>query len=344
MKIKVLHLLSSNNYSGAENVAINIIKSLENDYEFVYVSPNGPIEKVLEEKNINYLSLNSTSIRCLNSVLHMWKPDIIHAHDFRASVKVALLSYKCKKISHLHQNPNWIKNINARTLLYTLSCFVLDEVVTVSPEVLNEAIFSKIIKKKSSVLYNIVDTKNILNSIKDCSQDNDFDLAFVGRLSKEKNPLRFIKIVKDVAIHKKDIKAVIVGDGELMYECKKLINELGLNEKIFMTGFLSNPFPIMNSSKVLVITSEWEGFGLVAVEAMALGKPVFATPVGGLNSIVNSECGKLCYSNEEFTKEINMALDNSYYYNKLSIGALNNVIKFSNKDVWIEFIKTLYSL
>lgn len=74
MKKRVLHVLSSKEYSGAENVAINIIKSLEQDYEFAYASPKGSIIDTLEKKNIKYLSLEENSISCLNSVLKEWKP------------------------------------------------------------------------------------------------------------------------------------------------------------------------------------------------------------------------------------------------------------------------------
>ena len=61
MKKKILHWLSSNRYSGAENVAISIIRHLSNEYEFAYMSPAGPIERILLENGIKYFPLNKPS-------------------------------------------------------------------------------------------------------------------------------------------------------------------------------------------------------------------------------------------------------------------------------------------
>ena len=52
--MKVLHILNTNNFSGAENVVINIINNMKNNNELVYVSPEGPIRDYLEENDIMY--------------------------------------------------------------------------------------------------------------------------------------------------------------------------------------------------------------------------------------------------------------------------------------------------
>lgn len=342
MKKKIMHILSSTQYSGAENIAINIIKSLENEYEFVYVSPEGPIKDILLKQGISYIPLSNNSLSSIDFVIKKWKPDIIHAHDFRASIKVAFSSYQCKKISHIHQNPKWIKNFNIKSFLYLISCTRLDRIVAVSSEILKEAVFSNLIKDKSYVLMNYVNIDAILKAAKETNFGMKFDLAFVGRLTEEKNPLRFIKIVKELTKEKKEISAVMIGDGELRSTCEKLIKNLGLSSNITMMGFLLNPFPVINSSKILIMTSCWEGFGLVAVEAMALGKPVFATPVGGLKSIVNENCGGFCETNKEFCVKIMKALNDVEYYELLSKNAVVNSRKFGDKTKWTEQYKFLY--
>lgn len=329
-------------YSGAENIVINIIKALENHYDFVYASPDGPIRNVLEEKNITFIPIERKDI-FFNKLLKDCKPDIIHAHDFKASIKSSLSIYNCVKISHLHQNPLWIKKFNFRSLVYLLSTFSYDKVVCVSPEILNEAVFSKFISKKSFILKNYIDINSILKSIEQNDKVEDFDIAFVGRLVDVKDPIRFIKIVSEIKKIKKDIKAVMVGDGILSEECKKIIYELDLIDNIKMTGFLSNPHKIINQSKVAVITSKWEGFGLVAVEAMALGKPVIANSVGGLQSIINEDCGFLCNTNEEFVNKIIELLHDKDKYNKISEHCKEHAKRYGDKNDWITQIDRLYS-
>lgn len=342
MKKRVMHILSSTQYSGAENVVISIINSLQEDYRFVYVSPKGPIGNVLEDKNIPYLPLESDSVRCLDRVVKTWKPDIVHAHDFRASVKAAFCSYRCVRISHLHHNPSWIKHINPKSILYLTSCLRVNKIVSVSRAILEEAWFTGIIKKKSVVLSNHVDSEAILDAASKASFDTDYDLAFVGRLTEAKNPLKFIRIVEEMTKQDKAITAVMVGDGELQGECRQWIERLELSKNIRMTGFLSNPFSVMNRCKILVMPSIWEGFGLVAVEAMVLGKPVFATPVGGLRDIVNTKCGGFCTSVEEFSKALMKALNDRDYYTELSEEARKKAMRFTDRLRWITDWRNLY--
>jgi glycosyltransferase involved in cell wall biosynthesis len=337
---KVLHLLSSNKYSGAENVAINIIKNLRHKYNFLYVSPDGPIKERLEFNNIEYLEYNNLINFYL--ILNKWKPDIIHAHDFRASIKTAFLPINTFKISHLHQNPIWIKNININTFLFSLSISKLDKIITVSPEILDEAIFSKKMDKKTNILNNFVDSNNIIEKSSIGKECKKFDLGFMGRFTKAKNPLKFINIIKELVKYNKDLSAVMIGDGDLKEVCEQKIIDLNLSNNIKLTGFLNNPFPILNNVKIIIITSKWEGFGLAAVEAMILGKPVIATPVGGLKSIITEEAGRLCKKNDQFVKEIIKILNSRELYNKLSQGAKESSKRFTNRNKWKEEIENIY--
>ncbi|MBZ6006058.1 glycosyltransferase [Paraclostridium bifermentans] len=342
MKKKVLHLLSSNSLSGAERVAINIINSLKEDYDFVYVSPKGPIEETLKEYNIKHISIDNINPYTLNKLFRLWKPDIVHAHDFRASIKSAISLYKCKKISHIHQNPLWIKSINKYSIAYAMSCPIYSNIITVSNEIKDEAIFSKISSKKIHVLENYID-KKLVEDMSNINETNKmYDLLYVGRLEDEKNPLLFINLVKQIQ-QSYNVKACIVGDGSLFFECNKLISEYKLNEHIELLGYKSNPFNIMKNSKVLVITSKWEGFGLVAAEAMILGKPVVANSVGGLKSIITNQSGKLCESESDYLNELEALIENSSYYNSKSKKSLENAKRYTDVDKFKSILKKIYN-
>ena len=73
--MKILHLLASNKYSGAENVVCQIIKMFESEVEMVYCSPVGEIENALKEKNVPYLpiaSLNKKEVKkVVEEFMHM---------------------------------------------------------------------------------------------------------------------------------------------------------------------------------------------------------------------------------------------------------------------------------
>ena len=81
---KVMHILNSSAYSGAEKVVITIIKNMPQEYKCCYVSPEGTIRKQLQKNDILYFGINRLSIRELRKILKEYQPDIIHAHDCRA--------------------------------------------------------------------------------------------------------------------------------------------------------------------------------------------------------------------------------------------------------------------
>ena len=83
--MKVLHVLKSNRYSGAENIAITICANMQK-YMCAYTSPIGPIDEKLKEQNIKYYPMKKFCVMELKRVVKEFEPDVIHAHDFSASV------------------------------------------------------------------------------------------------------------------------------------------------------------------------------------------------------------------------------------------------------------------
>lgn len=103
------------------------------------------------------------------------------------------------------------------------------------------------------------------------------DVLFVGRLIKEKNTDLLIRSLPWVRGTFPDIKCTIIGEGPEKEKLEGLTGELGLLENVEFAGFLdsySDVISNMKSSKVLVLPSRREGFGMVVVEANACGVPV----------------------------------------------------------------------
>lgn len=339
---RVLHILNSNSYSGAENIAIKIIENLRNYYDFAYLSLNGPIKNVLDKKGIKYYLVDDLNPLQIRKVCKEFKPDIIHAHDFRASVYSALSLYPCVKISHIHHNPPWIKRWGINSIIYSILISLFKYIVVVSNQIKKEAVFLRNCEDKVRLIYNIVDKEEILRLANSEVMQKEYDLIFIGRLKKEKDPLRFIEIIHQLSRDKKDLKVAMLGDGELREECERLICNYGLNNIIDLIGYVQNPYPFIKNSKVLVMTSKWEGFGLVAVEALILGKPVVATPVGGLKEIITSEGGFLCESDSQFVETIIKLLNDIDNYKRESDNCRGRGMRYANVENWLELINSLY--
>ena len=164
----------------------------------------------------------------------------------------------------------------------------------------------------------------------------------LNRVAKKYN-LEEIKLetVKKLKSRIPDIRIAIVGDGELRKQVKDKINELDLVENVILYGFQQNPLGILKAGKILCIPSLWEGFGLVAVEALALGKPVVAANVGGLKDIINETCGKLCEDVADYVGELEMLLKDEKIYKEKSRQAL---IRAGELDNIFEYINEIYKV
>lgn len=340
--MKIIHILNSNSYSGAENVAMTIINKMKAEHDIIYVSPEGNIRQYLEKNNIRYEPIKKVSIKEIRRVIKKYKPDIIHAHDFTASIIASICGKKVKTISHLHSNPTWIKSINLKTILYLISTIKYNKILLVSKSILNEYIFKKYIQKKSLIIGNPIDINKIIEQANSKEIDEYYDLAFIGRLTELKNPEKFIEIV-NILKRKLNIKAVMIGTGPMKEKCLDLIKKYNLTDVIILKGFMKNPYNILKNCKILCITSSYEGYGLVAIEALALGKPVVASKVGGLPDIIDEKSGKLSNDITEMVTEIEKLLIDTNYYKNKSKYAIIKAAEINNIDNYIKNLNEIYN-
>lgn len=299
---KVLHVLRSSRFSGAENVAATICTNLNSGYRCVYASPMGSIAEYLRKDGIIYEPMTAFCVRELKRIIDTYQPDIIHAHDYTAAVLCSILKQNSFLIVHLHNNPPWIHQWTAKSCLFGMAEHRMDQLLFVSGCIKDEAVFLKKCSVPYRIIGNPLDAERILKKAQEQVEDT-YDLVFAGRMTRQKNPEKFIRIVSQLHRMGRPVRAVMLGEGELEAKCRKLILQLGMAGSIVMKGFCENPYPYMRQAKVQLMTSRWEGFGLAALEALLLGTPVLASPVGGLCDIFKSYPQALCASEEEFVKK-----------------------------------------
>lgn len=343
-KIRIVHVLNTGGYSGAENVVITLINSMRDYVDGIYLSPNGTIQNMLLENNIEFhpVSGNSISVKELRKAIADIKPDIIHAHDFTAGIVAACCAGKIPVINHLHNNSPWIKRLCIKSIIYALSCYKYKRILTVSDSVMDEYIFGETFKHKIKIVGNPINLKVIRDKANEENVTQTYDVAFLGRLSTQKDPFLFLKVISEVAKRMSSLRVAIIGDGELREEVEKQISDLKLNDNVVLCGFQKNPYAILKQSKLLCMPSRWEGFGLAAVEALALGKPVVASPVGGLVNIINDSCGYLCHDKHEFVDAIYEMLKEPEIYREKSLGALKRSEDFDNIEQYRDMILGVY--
>lgn len=286
--MKVMHVLNSRIYSGAEKVVCQIIKAFRGDVEMVYCSPDSEIvRQMLSEQDVTFLPMEKMSTAELKRVIAEQKPDLIHAHDMRASFFSALCCGKIPLVSHIHNNAYDARGLSPKTIAYLLAGFKAKHILWVSKSSFEGYAFHKFFAKKSSVLYNIIDTEVIFDKKAQDENTYDYDMIYVGRLTFQKDPQRLMRLCARLKERKPDLKVAIVGTGELEQEVKQLCAELGISENVQFLGFQSNPIKMVHDSKAMILTSRWEGTPMCALEAMALGTPVVSTPSDGMKDLID---------------------------------------------------------
>lgn len=308
MKKKVLHLLASNSYSGAENVVCTIIDNCSDKYDMYYCSPDGTIRDILEKRNIKFIPLKRLSIFELKKIIKDYNIDIIHAHDYKASFSAGLINFKGKIISQLHCNYDFCSSWNLYTISYALVMRKFYKIVAVSKEIVDNACFLKKHQDKVIVIDNVIDKLRVINKSNDF-KCKGYDLIYVGRLTKIKRPELVIEITKRLKEIKLDIKTCIIGKGELEEKCRELVNKYSLEDNVELLGFQENPFPYIANSKVGILPSLHEGLPMSVIESLILKVPVLNSGVDGLGVLFKDNPIFICSSIDEYCSKIINILD-----------------------------------
>lgn len=343
--IKIAHIINSKIYSGLENVVCTIMEYFKQNYkdiDMIYVTQDGPIADVLKEKKLKYYIIEKMNTKNINKFIKEYKPDILHAHDFTASVICALTNTRIPIINHLHNNSPWIKKINVNSIAYLYAGLRAKKILTVSSSIENEYIFSKFIKNKIYMVGNPVSRKKILDMVSEDDYNKIYDICCIGRIVEQKNPKRFIDIIYKLKKKIPNIKAVWVGNGEMYGEIINYRDKMDLKENIEFVGFKKNPYTYLATSKIFLLTSSTEGYGLVAFEALTLGVPCVVSNVGGLPSIVDNACGKLCDNDNDFILEIERLLKNKNLLKQKVASAIYKSEKIENTNKYMSNINKIY--
>ncbi|MFP9193644.1 glycosyltransferase [Natrialbaceae archaeon A-CW1-1] len=152
---------------------------------------------------------------------------------------------------------------------------------------------------KVKIIHNPVVTDDVIKKIHEPVDHpffNDSSQIFigVGRLTEQKG-FKYLIDAFSIVEKEVDAKLIILGQGELDRELKKRCEELSITNKVSFPGFVHNPFKYIHNSDVFVLSSLWEGFGNVVVEALACKTAVVATDCrsGPSEILADGEFGRL---------------------------------------------------
>ena len=211
------------------------------------------------------------------------KPDLLHLHSTFAGVIGRTVPHSAQIVYCAH---GWSFTTNASTLKKHCYRFIekllsgrSDAIIVISRSELDAAIAAGIDGEKCSIVYNGIEERPARPAT--ASAAGTISALFVGRLDEQKGYDVLIEAFR--LLGDKDLRLVIVGEA---VQNRSQVLELPAN--VSAHGWMSHDQldTLIAASDVLVVPSRWEGFGMVAIEAMREGKPVVAHDVGGLPEIV----------------------------------------------------------
>lgn len=312
-KINLAHLITAwqEGVYGGERVVLNLASSIDRSKFNVVVVAFGkeedriPLLKAAKAKNIPVDTIPSRKrydVRGIFDVKRMirkHKIDIIHCHGYKSDVLsfFAALFSNVKLVTTLH---GWWIGTSLKSRTYNaLDLFVIrffDKVIVVSQSLFESLISGGHSRKKTILIPNCVDVKKF-EEIKDLGGTRD-DLGVpkeatllgtVSRLTEEKGHTYLIDAFAKILRKFNNSYLIIAGEGPLEGSLRAKARDLGLAERVIFTGFREDVAGIIAAMDIFLMPSISEGLPMAVLEAMAARKPIIASNVGGIPSVIHDK-------------------------------------------------------
>jgi glycosyltransferase involved in cell wall biosynthesis len=372
-KIKIL-MLSAGVVSGAFRMMMDILQYIDrNKFEIIVAyKPNYAEWTNYEIDSIIHSNTKLTPLRGeslfdpagfidLWNILRKEQIDIIHCWDIlRIPARLIAKLSKVKIVEELgNPPPKILSQISLKHyFINKITSILVDGYVACSHGIMNAFHEMKPVhlkKKHLAVIHNCVDVPNLELSADKIAHirrqyslgNHELILTNIGYFNKQKAQTDLLLAFKQVAVKRSDVRLIIVGWGTLEKELMQLTTQLNLQDKVIYTGKLTRPkiFEILSITDLFVLSSHWEGFGIVLAEAMALGKPVISSNTHGTREVVeNGKSGILVPVNDprSLAETVLNLLARPDLMLQMGQEGLKRVIELFNCEQFIEGYENFY--
>lgn len=317
---RVLHLLGTGRTGGVESFVRDIVQHLDParfQCEVCILGEGGPVADEIRNAGIRVSVLASAGRNDLRAwaryarVLARGRFELLHAHSGgRLHRRIARKAYRMRVITHVHgveasaighvragddAARNYFDRATSESdLVLTCSAWLLNSIRCLVPH-----LGAPSLGAPSLVFQDGVDLERFVRR-KDSAVRTELGIpnetmivGFVGRFVEQKGLDMLIEVAAIVSAKVPGVEFVVVGDGPLRPVVEKQARDAGLYN-VRMVGEQSDPAHYMSIFDILLLPSRWEPFGIVSLEAMALGIPVVGFAIDGVpEAVADGETGIL---------------------------------------------------
>ncbi len=348
--MRILHVITSLEKGGAQRLLSDLLPLQAKTDEvtlLVYERTTNDFEHKMIEAGVKIFSLEEHSFYNPGVIFRMRKIfkgyDVVHAHLF-PTVWWASLAARGLKIKMVYTEHSTYNSRRGKWFLRPIEQFMYsryDTIISISQQT-QDALCSwlRANDDRFVVICNGVDSARFASVKKPVIQKS---LIMVSRFATSKDQETVIRAMQQI-----DSEATLrfVGDGENLEHCKQVAAELGLSERVHFLGSRSDVAELVAESYIGIQSSNWEGFGLTAVEIMSCGKPVIASNVDGLKQVVEGAGEIFSLGNaNELAVRVNALLSDEPHYNRCAEACKKRAAQYDisvMNDGYLNVYKKLY--
>ena len=296
---KVVHIITTLERGGAEKQLVILCKEqirIGLKCSVLYLKGDGELESELISNGINTMKLNS-ALKYYQFIKQMFidKKMILHAHLPRAEVLAYLTIILLKRNFFVSRHntekfypskPIFISSAISRIILSRSSRVIAISEAVKKHIIENDEIFSNQTNKISVIHYGYdPDFNNESNAKRDYLQ-HKFMVGSISRLTAQKDLGTLIQAFAIFNRSYPESELVILGEGEDRKKLSELISQLEIAKSVTLPGRSEDVHEFLNKLDVFVLSSRYEGFGLVLLEAMQSNVPILCTNISALPEVV----------------------------------------------------------
>jgi glycosyltransferase involved in cell wall biosynthesis len=304
-RLRILHVIHSSAFGGGPAMVELLCERLHGvGFEMSLVSSGeGEMPARLKAKGLSVTSLPLATkgsflrhVPQLRALIRRGAPDVVHLHGhFAASLgQLAIQPAGRTRTIYSAQWPAYLDDVNAYSRVRNwvaewAACGLANRVVAVSEHDRRTLIRRHLCAaNKLTMIYNAYDPARFAVGIgAPPANGTGSVLGFVGRLVDQKGCDVLMRAMPRVLARHPEVRLHIVGDGPERLRLEELARQLGVQRATDFIGYRPTSAALMRDFDAVVVPSRYEPFGIVAVEAMASGRAVVASAVGGLSEIVD---------------------------------------------------------